>query len=995
MTFAETLRFMPNSNENYDVVENGQRSIRSTNLSINREANSTVITNTTTTTTITNESNDTNRHSPIQSSINGTIMNDDDSKIKMKRTITDNCHSKSPTSSQYQDVNNNVDELMRRKCSLSSDECSPFVSAFNPMMFDDEEEEEEEEDGDDDDEEEEEEVVVEENDDYDVCDDYDGSSSSSLSRRHLQRRQSSSSSSAAAATATGTTVEYKRTTLYEERKQQWLDGMLTDLILKTYTHRRQPKSLLDYKCTLQELITRCLAIYLNGGDIQFKIYLIGSSLTSIGSSRSDIDLCMVIYDRETGRVDERYNNRIYAELLLNKICVILEKSGLAFQAKVIPANVPILKFFDQNHIEVNLNLNKLVTVQNTMLLVHLCSLDSRVAPFLFIVKLWAQKNGINCAYFKSLSSYALSLMAIFFLQNVCQPTILPSFNELVDYVIKSTSLFQYQPDGTMVDNDQSMVNGHKQMHVTSSVTSGSMSFIDRLPIPPPPPPPPPMNLPFTPLSSTNDIDESMDQKVRSIQSPISKVTLLDSTSQPSHITLQTHSNVMNAKYHQQWSNNSHKRSNHNHQNHHPHHHSKGKMGHLITTPQYTETKINLPYYYYYYYYYYCHQLHVLAQNQLRNSSTSLGSTSSASSSISSDLEHSNSGGGGGSGSGSTSSTHSSSPSYTNGSLPSNDSNVAMMQPQQQQQPHEMRDHQWNQMHRQATSTLNNVDGVSNATTGVVSHDTNGQCPTVQSTPPRRPSSSSNASTTSNGWALFNQDCCDGDDYDYGRQPSIQQRATTTTVNIGGQYNNGRKDQLNGSICNILIDTNHKDVRHKSRTTSANEDDENTYPHPHHHHQQLISDQDLNDHEYVDGNRVLLSSITETKPIINDDGDDDNTIDNDVMDGDGISVSARFKSKNSKSLGTLFADFITYYSDRSIYDSVISVRTGRLMKRTDPIFARSCDTSMDTFICIEEPFNHTNTSHSVHNDFMFNFIVKSFRWTRESIGKMKLSVNDFI
>ncbi|KAI2811465.1 Zinc finger, CCHC domain-containing protein [Blomia tropicalis] len=569
---------------------------------------------------------------------------------------------------------------------------------------------------------------------------------------------------------------------------------------------------------MRQLITRCLAIYLNGGDIQFKIYLIGSSLTSIGSSRSDIDLCMVIYDRETGRVDERYNNRIYAELLLNKICVILEKSGLAFQAKVIPANVPILKFFDQNHIEVNLNLNKLVTVQNTMLLVHLCSLDSRVAPFLFIVKLWAQKNGINCAYFKSLSSYALSLMAIFFLQNVCQPTILPSFNELVDYVIKSTSLFQYQPDGTMVDNDQSMVNGHKQMHVTSSVTSGSMSFIDRLPIPPPPPPPPPMNLPFTPLSSTNDIDESMDQKVRSIQSPISKVTLLDSTSQPSHITLQTHSNVMNAN---------------------------------------------------------------------------------------------GGGGGSGSGSGSTSSTHSSSPSYTNGSLPSNDSNVAMMQPQQQQQPHEMRDHQWNQMHRQATSTLSNVDGVSNATTGVVSHDTNGQCPTVQSTPSRRPSSSSNASTTSNGWALFNQDCCDGDDYDYGRQPSIQQRATTTTVNIGGQYNNGRKDQLNGSICNILIDTNHKD------------------------------------------------------------------------------------SKNSKSLGTLFADFITYYSDRSIYDSVISVRTGRLMKRTDPIFARSCDTSMDTFICIEEPFNHTNTSHSVHNDFMFNFIVKSFRWTRESIGKMKLSVNDFI
>lgn len=104
---------------------------------------------------------------------------------------------------------------------------------------------------------------------------------------------------------------------------------------------------------------------------------------------------------------------------------------------------------------------------------------------------------------------------------------------------------------------------------------------------------------------------------------------------------------------------------------------------------------------------------------------------------------------------------------------------------------------------------------------------------------------------------------------------------------------------------------------------------------------------------------------------------------------------RYKSANTQSLGALFAGFISYYSDRSIFDSVISVRTGQLMKRTDPEFARSSATSMDTFICVEEPFNHSNTSHSVHNDFMFNFIVKSFRWTRESILKMKMSVNDFV
>lgn len=41
--------------------------------------------------------------------------------------------------------------------------------------------------------------------------------------------------------------------MISERKQQWLDGYLTDLMLKTYTHRRQPKALLDYKCAFQEV----------------------------------------------------------------------------------------------------------------------------------------------------------------------------------------------------------------------------------------------------------------------------------------------------------------------------------------------------------------------------------------------------------------------------------------------------------------------------------------------------------------------------------------------------------------------------------------------------------------------------------------------------------------------------------------------------------------------------------------------------------------------
>ncbi|KAH9425960.1 hypothetical protein DERP_015150 [Dermatophagoides pteronyssinus] len=94
-------------------------------------------------------------------------------------------------------------------------------------------------------------------------------------------------------------------------------------------------------------------------------------------------------------------------------------------------------------------------------------------------------------------------------------------------------------------------------------------------------------------------------------------------------------------------------------------------------------------------------------------------------------------------------------------------------------------------------------------------------------------------------------------------------------------------------------------------------------------------------------------------------------------------------------GKTFTAAAAVEADNNTIISSSSSSTGSLMKRTDPIFARNSHTSMDTFICVEEPFNHTNTSHSVHNDFMFNFILKSFRWTKDLLQKMKMNSDDFV
>lgn len=574
---------------------------------------------------------------------------------------------------------------------------------------------------------------------------------------------------------------------YEHHEQSvWLEGYLSDLILKAYNLRRQPKHLLDYKCSLQETITRCLSAYLTE---RFKIYLIGSSLTCVGSGRSDVDLCMVIYDRK-GKVDERYNDRVCAEMMLEKISIILEKCSMALNSKVIRGNVPILKFYDLNHVEVNLNLNKLVSVQNTMLLMHCCSLDSRVAPFLFTVKLWAHKNGINCAYFKSLSSYSLSLMALFFLQNVCQPPILPPFGNILESIKSSAGLFYFQPTRNQKRN--SLIFSH--MFVTSSNSQPStQQQFGELPL----------------YSSINSL--------------------------VSH-----HPNHANQ---------------HQHLQPHPHHS-----------------------------HYHNHSKSIAKVSYVHSGSLSTSPTSTCSSS--SDGEN-------------VSETSSQS------------SNKSLVQ-----------------LNANVPAAMAMAFAAAQTTAKEATHNK----------------------------TLFSDD----DDDSKEKLPDLNYFA------LCYQYCMQKKFQSNVTS-NICKNCNENCSKSNNNTaTVQNEKSKN-----------VICDKRLYD--------KLAQLNLSNKPQTG------NTTNGESMD----STIEPFRSFNKQSLGNLFANFINYYSNISVYDSVLSVRTGKLMNRTDPIFARSAHTSMDTFICVEEPFNHTNTSHSVHNDFMFNFIVKSFHWTRDSVSRMKLSMNDLV
>ncbi|XP_068693679.1 poly(A) RNA polymerase GLD2-like [Montipora foliosa] len=153
------------------------------------------------------------------------------------------------------------------------------------------------------------------------------------------------------------------------------------------------------------------------------LHLTGSSGNGFGGNRSDADFCLILKNLRQANV------RREALIVLQKMHkMIMRDPTFCFlrNCTVVPATVPILKFFDtRSGCECDININNTVGVRNTHLLRAYCGVDHRVQPLVVIVKKWAKNHGINDASQGTLSSYALTLMVIHYLQGVCKPAVVP------------------------------------------------------------------------------------------------------------------------------------------------------------------------------------------------------------------------------------------------------------------------------------------------------------------------------------------------------------------------------------------------------------------------------------------------------------------------------------------------------------------------------------------------------------------------------------------
>ena len=156
------------------------------------------------------------------------------------------------------------------------------------------------------------------------------------------------------------------------------------------------------------------------------VYVVGSTITGMGTDYSDIDLNLLVSDSE--------------DMSEEKMVSMLEQLGERWFGHALIQNLsihevpsPMLRFtVDDIRGEIVIRrANGEESVRNTHLLKCYCDLDSRVRPLAVILKRWASYNMLLGTMARRLSGFGVMLLLIFFLQQSFDghPPVLPCLQE--------------------------------------------------------------------------------------------------------------------------------------------------------------------------------------------------------------------------------------------------------------------------------------------------------------------------------------------------------------------------------------------------------------------------------------------------------------------------------------------------------------------------------------------------------------------------------------
>lgn len=134
--------------------------------------------------------------------------------------------------------------------------------------------------------------------------------------------------------------------------------LITRQIYDTFLRVRQSNETYIQKAKLREKLYNILRkCFKNPIDL----YIVGSSINNLGNNTSDVDMCLVISDREIDQTTE-------ALPILRFVRDQIGQYDFVRRCHLIMAKVPLLRFEDAASVIVDLNVNNSVGIRNTHLI---------------------------------------------------------------------------------------------------------------------------------------------------------------------------------------------------------------------------------------------------------------------------------------------------------------------------------------------------------------------------------------------------------------------------------------------------------------------------------------------------------------------------------------------------------------------------------------------------------------------------------------------------
>lgn len=185
-----------------------------------------------------------------------------------------------------------------------------------------------------------------------------------------------------------------------------LKSRLRDLLRTEEDQRRASECLQSLEAVLGERLPQ---------GHRWRVHAFGSMANGFGSRHGDIDACANVEGLPPGAQVQAQSS----VAVLRQLGPLLRGSSFEVKEAILHARIPILRlryrteFHDE---EVDLSINNPRPLRNTRLLKAYASLSPRVAELGVLIKDWAKCRKVSGAAGGHLSSYAVTLMVIYFLQ---------------------------------------------------------------------------------------------------------------------------------------------------------------------------------------------------------------------------------------------------------------------------------------------------------------------------------------------------------------------------------------------------------------------------------------------------------------------------------------------------------------------------------------------------------------------------------------------------